>query len=155
MPSKRRTPLYERRPTPAQTTRELVRVPVLVDGADPGRTHPSPLAVRERLQLDRHLVGDHASEQLFAYEVTTAHLKHLRGVAAPGDRIVFCRGGRVGPDRVCAVRTPDGIVLSRVLVNGQSLLLLPGEGEPASTEKEQTERRRGAIAGTHVALIRR
>ena len=59
----------------------------------------------------RRLVADLAPERLFAYEVTLPAMKHLRGLASPGDRIVFHRGGRVGPDRICAVRTPDGIVL--------------------------------------------
>ena len=68
-------------------------------------------------------------------------------------RIVFRRGGRVAPDRVCAVRTAKGIVLARVRLQGESLLLLPGEGEHASAEL--AERLPGTIAGTQVLLIRR
>jgi transcriptional regulator with XRE-family HTH domain len=136
---------------------EVLRIPVLADGADPGRTLPSPLAIRDRLVVDRRLVADHSPERLFAYEVTLPAMKHLRGLASPGDRVVFQRGGRVGPDRICAVRTPDGIVLSRVLFKGRSLLLLPGEGERdfASVDVEGLKALPGVVAGTHVLLIRR
>jgi hypothetical protein len=130
---------------------------VLVEGADPGKTAPSPLAIRDRLLVDRRLVADHAPERLFAYDVTLASMKHLRGVASPGDRIVFRRGGRVAPDRICAVRSPDGIVLARVLFKERSLLLLPGvgEGDFESVEIDGLTALPGIIAGTHVLLIRR
>ncbi|HSD67223.1 MAG TPA: hypothetical protein VLF95_11010 [Vicinamibacteria bacterium] len=136
---------------------EVLRVPVLADGADPGRAHPSPLAVRDRLLVDRRLVADHPPERLFACEVTLPAMRHLRGLASPGDRIVFRRGGRVGPDRICAVRTPGGLVLSRVLFKGRVLLLLPGEGERnfESVEVKGLKALPGVIAGTHVLLIRR
>jgi DNA-binding XRE family transcriptional regulator len=109
---------------------EILRIPVLADGADPGRTVPSPLAVRDRLLVDRRLVADHSAERLFAYEVT---------------------------DRICAVRTREGIVLSRVLFKGRSLLLLPGEGEGefATVDVAGVKALPGMIAGTHVLLIRR
>jgi transcriptional regulator with XRE-family HTH domain len=135
---------------------EILRVPVLAEGADPGKTAPSPLAIRDRLLVDRRLVADHAPERLFAYDVTLTTMKHLRGVASPGDRIVFRRGGRVAPDRICAVRTPEGIVLARVLFKGRALLLLPGEGERdfESVEVDGLKALPGVIAGTHVLLIR-
>jgi hypothetical protein len=62
----------------------------------------------------------------------------------------------VGPDRICAVRTAEGIVLSRVLFKGRSLLLLPGQGERDfdSIEVESLKALPGIIAGTHVLLIR-
>jgi hypothetical protein len=146
-------------PAPPASTQEpeVLRIPVLADGADPGRSLPSPLAIRDRLLVDRRLVADHSPERLFAYEVTLPAMKHLRGLASPGDRIVFQRGGRVAPDRICAVRTPDGIVLSRVLFKGRSLLLLPGEGERdfASVDVEGLKALPGVVAGTHVLLIRR
>jgi transcriptional regulator with XRE-family HTH domain len=144
-------------PQPPAPEPEILRIPVLADGADPGRALPSPLAIRDRLLVDRRLVADHSPERLFAYEVTLPAMKHLRGLACPGDRVVFQRGGRVGPDRICAVRTPDGIVLSRVLFKERSLLLLPGEGERdfASVDVEGLKALPGVIAGTHVLLIRR
>ena len=130
---------------------------MLAEGADPGKIAPSPLAIRDRLIVDRRLVADHDPERLFAYDVTPAAMKHLRGVASPGDRIVFRRGGRVAPDRICAVRTPEGVVLARVLFKGRSLLLLPGEGERdfESVEVDGLKALPGIIAGTHVLLIRR
>jgi len=136
---------------------DVLRIPVLADGADPGKIAPSPLAVRDRLLVDRRLVADHAPERLFAYDVTLPAMKHLRGVASPGDRIVFRRGGRVAADRICAVRTPEGIVLARVLFKGRSLLLLPGEGERdfESVEVDGLKALPGIIAGTQVLLIRR
>lgn len=155
MPRRRESPSLDARTrsaNPEPSTREILRVPVLAEGADPGRTVPSPLAVRDRLLVDRRLVDDHGAERLFAYDVTATNGKHLRGLARPGDRIVFRRGGRVAADRICAVRTPAGIVLSRVLVKGRSFVLLPGEGEREPLELEALP---GGIAGTHVLLIRR
>ena len=136
---------------------EILRIPVLAEGADPGKIAPSPLAIRDRLIVDSRLLVDHDPERLFAYDVTPSAMKHLRGVASPGDRIVFRRGGRVAPDRVCAVRTPEGVVLARVLFKGRSLLLLPGEGERdfESVEVDGLKALPGIIAGTHVLLIRR
>jgi hypothetical protein len=125
-------------------------------GADPGKVAPSPLAVQDRLVVDRRLVADLAPERLFAYEVTLTAMKHLRGLASPGDRIVFQRGGRVAANRICAVRTPKGIVLARVRFKGRSLVLLPGEGEQDdSVDAEGLKALPGVVAGTHVLLLRR
>jgi len=146
------------RPSPArETASEVLRIPVLAPGADPGKLAPSPLAIQDRLVVDRRLVADHAPERLFAYDVTLPAMKHLRGLASPGDRIVFQRGGRVSADRICAVRTPDGIVLARVLFKGRSLLLLPGEGgrDFESVDVEGLKALPGVVAGTHVLLLRR
>lgn len=132
-------------------------MPVLAEGADPGRVVPKPLAVRDRLMVDRRLVGDHAEDRLFAYDVAEGHMQYLRGLASPGDRLVFQRGGRVSHDRICAVRTPQGVVLARVRLDGSGLLLLPGEGEgePVPVKVKPDRGLRGVIAGTHVLLIRR
>jgi hypothetical protein len=136
---------------------DVLRVPVLAEGADPGRVVPKPLAIRDRLTVDRRLVGDHPEDRLFAYDVAPIHMKHLRGLASPGDRLVFRRGGRVSKDRICAVRTPQGVVLARVALEGRGLTLLPGdgEGEPVAVEIDPARGLRGVIAGTHVLLIRR
>ncbi len=134
----------------------IIRVPVVAAGADPVPKATSTPATRDELLVDRRLVGEDEPERLFAYEVTPGAMKHLRGIAAPGDRIVFRPDGRVAADRICAVRTDQGIVLSRVLVKGQSLLLLPGEGEHdfESVEVRGPEALARVIAGTHVLLIR-
>ncbi len=149
-----------RRPQRKATRRpagEVVRVPVLAEGADPGRVLPKALAIRDRLVVDRRLVGDRLEDRLFAYDVAASHMRHLRGLAAPGDRLVFQRGGRVTDDRICAVRTEQGVVLARVFFDGSHLLLLPGEGEgdPVSVPLEAARGLRAVIAGTHVLLIRR
>jgi transcriptional regulator with XRE-family HTH domain len=138
------------------TTSPVVEIPVLAAGSDPvaAATRPRPI---DRLILDRRLVDGVDAGELFAYEVTPAATKHLRGVAAPGDRVVLRRRGAVTPDRICAIRTGRGIVLSRALVNEGSLLLLPGEGEVdfESVELEDPARVSDVVAGTHVLLIRR
>jgi DNA-binding XRE family transcriptional regulator len=137
----------------------VVRIPVLAESGDPDRLR-SPAtarrATKEEMLLDRRLLGKLADGLLFAYDVTPASLAHLRGVAAPGDRIVLREGCSLGRDRVCAVRTDRGIVLSRVLVKERSLLLLPGEGETsfASVEVPRGGLER-VIVGSHVLLIRR
>jgi transcriptional regulator with XRE-family HTH domain len=138
----------------AEPASGVAAVPVLAEGADPAELERS--RSRDTLLLDRRLLGGHDPRQLFACEVTATATGHLRGVAAPGDRVVFRRGAPVTPDRICAVRTGRGLVLSRVLVQDRSLLLLPGEGE---TEFESVGLGDGreladVVAGTHVLLIR-
>ena len=131
----------------------VVAVPVLAEGEDPS----SPSSGADRLLLDRRLLGPHDPRQLFAREVTAGGAKRLRGVAAAGDRIVFLRGGEVAPDRICAVRTRVGLVLSRVLVKDGLLLLLPGEGESDfdSIAVPDAGALSRAVAGTHVLVLRR
>ena len=136
----------------------VASIPVLADGADPSvldSTVPGP-GVVDRLLLDRRLLGP-VRAGLFACEVTPRAMKHLRGVAQPGDRIVFERAPRVAPDRICAVRHGAGLVLSRVLTSGRSLLLLPGEGESGFESIEMTGEKAASdfVVGTQVLLIRR
>ena len=123
----------------------------------PPSTRAGARPAEDQLLLDRRLVDGHDARQLFAYEVTPAATTHLRGVAAPGDRVVFQRHGTVTPDRICAVRTGRGIVLARVLVQERSLLLLPGEGETRFESVGLPERGKlsDVVVGTHVLLIRR
>lgn len=136
----------------------VVDIPVLAAGTDPAALEASrSRAVRDGLLLDRRLLDGHDAQELFAYEVTPAAMKHLRGVAAPGDRIVFQRHGAVTPDRICAIRTARGIVLARALVKEGSLLLLPGAGEVdfESVEIPDPGKLSDVVVGTHVLLIRR
>jgi transcriptional regulator with XRE-family HTH domain len=136
----------------------VVAVAVLRPGTDPsalGGSSSGPGA--DHLLLDSRLIEGHDPERLFACEVTPAATRHLRGVAAPGDRVVFQRQGVVTPDRICAIRTGRGIVLSRALVQEGTLLLLPGEGEVdfESVELPDQGKLSEVVAGTHVLLIRR
>ena len=143
----------------ASVERDIIRVPVLAEGADPARlgVSSSSAAIREQMLVDRRLVDGHERGRLFAYDVTPGAMKHLRGVAAPGDRIVFRHGGHVAPDRICALRTGPGIVLARVLLRGRSLLLLPGDGEPdfETVDVRDPKALPEVIVGTHILLIRR
>jgi transcriptional regulator with XRE-family HTH domain len=136
----------------------VVVIAVLRPGTDPAALEGSGgSAVADHLLLDSRLIEGHDAEQLFACEVTAAATTHLRGVAAPGDRVVFQRRGVVTPDRICAIRTGRGIVLSRALVQEGSLLLLPGDGEVdfESVELPDHGKLSEVVAGTHVLLIRR
>ena len=84
-------------------------------------------------------------------------MKHLRGVAEPGDRVVFQRRAELAPERICAVRHAGGLLLSRVLFNGRTLLLLPGEGESGfeSIDVPDAQLLGDVVVGSHVLLIRR
>jgi transcriptional regulator with XRE-family HTH domain len=135
----------------------FIRVPVLSERADPDQLETLSSAAQDHLLLDRRLVDEEEPDALFAYSVTPRAMKHLRGVAAPGDQIVLRRTGRVAPDRICAVRTGQGVVLARILFKDRSVLLLPGEGERdfEAVEVPGPEALSDVIAGTHVLLIRR
>ena len=146
-------------PDPPSESAAVVAVPVLADGADPSALEGHSTGrggVVDSVLLDGRLVGSSA-QGLFACDVTQRSMKHLRGVALPGDRVVFRRGATLGPDRICAVRRGSGLVLSRVLYNPGTLLLLPGDGESGF---ESVEVRDGAelarlVVGSHVLLMRR
>ena len=135
---------------------DVVGIPVLAEGADPGGPASRAGIVKDWLFLDRRLIGKDDPRHLFAYEVTADAMKHLGGLAAPGDRIVFRQGGAVAPDRICAVRTGAGIVIARVLLRGEVLLLLPGAGgsDFDTVAARDPETRSTTVAGTHVLLIR-
>jgi len=135
------------------------RIPILPRPAKADRLTASSVSgtMGSQVLVDSRLVDGNDPELLFAYEVTPRDTKHLRGIAAPGDLVVLVRGGSVAPDRICAVRTGDGIVLSRVLLKDRSLLLLPGDGERdfESFELRAAPAAPDMIQGTHVLLIRR
>ena len=94
---------------PRVETASVVSIPVLSPGTDPAGLEAAGAAgvVIERLLLDRRLFPASA-QGLFAYEVAERDMKHLRGVARPGDHVVLQRSGRpTAPDRICAVRQPS------------------------------------------------
>jgi transcriptional regulator with XRE-family HTH domain len=133
----------------------VVSIPVLAEGADPARIDETGAAVADRLLLDRRLLGRGATD-LFACVVVAGDMRHLRGLAEPGDRVVFERGATLAPDRICAVRAGGRLVLSRVLRSGGALLLLPGEGETGFEllEIPDDDALVDRVAGAHVLLIR-
>lgn len=151
-----------RRAAPARPTgtRDVVGVAVLGEGLDPDvalGTAQGTAATLDRLLLDARLLGGEGTDGFFAYEVTIRMMAHLRGIAAPGDLLVFRRGHRTGPDLVSAVRTRRGVVLARTLHKDGALVLLPGDGE-SSFETLPIENARAlddVIAGTHVLVLRR
>lgn len=148
---------------------EVLRIPVLARNEDQRTTSSASRAMGPHVLVDPRLLADsrqvtdsrplagNEPELLFACEVTPRDMKHLRGIATPGDLVVLRRGGPVAPDRICAVRTGDGIVLTRVLLKDRSLLLLPGEGEHdfESLEVSGTGVVPDMMRGTQVLLIRR
>jgi transcriptional regulator with XRE-family HTH domain len=138
------------------TEAAVLSVPILPEGTDPIHLEAGFSASGSHLSIDQRLLGAHAG-LIFAYEVTATAMKHLRGLASPGDFVILRQGGDVAPDRICAVRTGQGIVLARVLLKDRSLLLLPGEGQPdfETVDLKDAVARESAIAGTQVLLIRR
>jgi transcriptional regulator with XRE-family HTH domain len=141
-------------------TRDIVSVAVLAEGLDPDvAPNPAPgtAEAEDRLLLDARLFGAEETGGLFAYEVTHRMVGHLRGIAGPGDLLVFRRGYRPDPDLVAAVRTRAGVVLARTLYKDGSLLLLPGDGEPSfeTMAVENAQALDGVIAGTHALVLRR
>jgi DNA-binding XRE family transcriptional regulator len=136
----------------------VVAIPLLAAGTDPATLEASPAgAVQDRLLLDRRLVEGHDASGLFAYEVMPSATRRLHGLAAAGDRIVFRRDGAVTPDRIGVIRTGEGILLARALVQESSVLLLPGEGETdfESVAIPEAGKLSDVVVGTHVVLIRK
>jgi DNA-binding XRE family transcriptional regulator len=136
----------------------VVSVPVLAEGADPivlDGAEPTR-AIVDSLLVERRLLGP-AARDLFAYDLTPRGLGHLRGVAEAGDRLVFQRPAVASPDRICAVRRAGGLLLSRVLWNGRTLLLLPGDGESGFDSIDVPDQKvlGHVLVGSHVLLIRR
>jgi transcriptional regulator with XRE-family HTH domain len=131
----------------------VASIAVFGAGADPAAID-EPAA--DRLLLDRRLLRGAAPARLFALVVGDGDTRHLRGVAQPGDHVVFDRGRPPTPERISAVRVGRRLVMSRVLQSGGSLLLLPGDGETGFESVELGNGRTPAevVAGTHVLLIR-
>jgi DNA-binding XRE family transcriptional regulator len=136
----------------------VVSVPVLAEGSDPivlDGAEPTR-AIVDSVLVDRRLLGPGARE-LFAYDLTAKSLAHLRGVAEAGDRLVFQRPAVPTPDRICAVRRAGGLLLSRVLWNGRTLLLLPGDGQSGFESIDVPDQKvlGHVLVGSHVLLVRR
>jgi len=137
---------------------ELLQVPVLFEGADPGADSPHPSSVQDRLHLDQKLFAGSGERKLFAYVVSRESGERVRGLASPGDYVVFRRrAARISPKRIHVVRVKGRLVLSRVLFKGSALLLLPpeskGDFDVVDVGDEAGARR--AIAGYSVLVIRR
>ncbi len=110
-------------------SRELLRVPVLAEGTDPGidPAHaPEPLEV---FPLHPRVFPGRPPRAPFAYRLSRDGAARVDGYGE-GDLVVLSREPRpASPQHVFAVRCKR-IVLSRVLVKGNALLLLPSERMP-------------------------
>jgi transcriptional regulator with XRE-family HTH domain len=137
---------------------ELIRVPVLEAGADPGDGPeiPADLGVDDML-LDPRLVGGARLDRPFAFCADAAAVERLRGEARAGDWVVVTsRAGQLEPAAIYAVRLRGRLVLSRVVLKGSVLLLPPGSArsdidviEPARGERPERH-----LAGRVAAVVR-
>ncbi len=104
----------------------VIAVPVLAPGTDPGRPGTPLPRPSDQMAFDARLLPKGAADHLFAYLVTEATRRNLGPLVSVGDCLVMTRQVKeVRPDRIHAVRTAGGITLSRALVKGGTLLLLP------------------------------
>ena len=104
---------------------DFISIPVLEDGADPG---PDPAAsdhVVEVLQLHARMLPDRP-ERPFAYRPAVTMVRRVHPLIHAGDLVILdAARTRISPETVQAVRFRGVITLSRVLVKGHALLLLP------------------------------
>ena len=119
-------------PAPPGASTARLRVPVIAAGADPGeglRPECAILAWR-RLDLATLPAADRARvSRPFAYPLGDAATRRVRDRLEPrGLALVLREFPPLEPERVYAVRSGWGVVLSRVLWNGRQLLLVPAPG---------------------------
>ena len=104
---------------------DFISIPVLEDGADPG---PDPVAsdhVVEVLQLHARMLPDRP-ERPFAYRPAVTMVRRVHPLIHAGDLVILdAARTRISPETVQAVRFRGAITLSRVVVKGHALLLLP------------------------------
>lgn len=137
---------------------EILEIPVLAEGADPGRGEPPSSLVVGRFRIDPQAVAEDDRPGLFAYKLTAHSATRLRGVVEPGTFVAISRRFRPpSPERVHAVRHHNEVVLSRALWKGSSLLLLPAEGASdfEYVEVGDAARLREVLVGSVVLAVRR
>jgi transcriptional regulator with XRE-family HTH domain len=136
----------------------ILEIPVLAEGADPGRGEPPPSLAVGRFRIDAAGIAEDDRPGLFAYKVTAHSARRLRGVVEPGTFVAISRRFRPpSPERIHAVRHHDAVVLSRALWKGSSLLLLPAEGASdfEYVEVGDAARLREVLVGSVVLAVRR
>lgn len=113
--------------------REFARIPVFTEGADPGDGPESGEEVVDYLRLDAARIPD--EERLvrpFAYRLSQRGVRDVDDLLQAGDCVVITRAGAPPvSNEIYAVRREGGVVLSRVLRKGDSLLLLSSRGPEA------------------------
>jgi len=144
----------------------VLAVPLLEAGADPARALTEGRGVVDLIRLDRRMLAeDRQAGELFALRPGDEAVRWVRSLIRPDDLVVLTTGvGKVRPGRIYAVRLGRGrprkragLVLSRLLVKGKTLLLVPSEGETdiEVVELGPGEKPRDRIAGEVVATVRR
>lgn len=146
--------LFGKRRAPA---RELAEVVLLDEGIDPEATGRHRRLAGPPLRLDARLFDAADLDQLFAYRATPGMAARIGDAIRPGDWVIL--SSRVDPNAlhgIFAVRIRGTIVLSRVLLKGSELLLLP---PPGSSELDTVELKPGddphrVLAGRVVRTLR-
>lgn len=120
---------------------ELAEVVVLEEGVDPEASGRHRRIAGPPLKLDARLFDAADLDRLFAYRATTGMAARAPDAIRPDDWVIL--SSRVDPralQGVFAVRLRGTIVLSRVLLKGTELLLLPA---PGSSDLDTVELKRG------------
>lgn len=136
---------------------EMLRVPLLDEGADPGPGASRAAASRETISIDPGLLDEGADPaRLFAYRVSAKSIGNVSDAVSPGDVLVFAADpAGVDPAAIYAVRFRSRIVLSRIAYTKPTLFLMPGQpGQSPTAIPVDPRELRGALAGVVVAAIR-
>jgi len=123
----------------APTASPLAVIPFLKEGADPAASEKQLGVAGPPLRFDARLFPNDELGHLFAYRTTRDMARRVGGSVQPGDWLIL--SSRVDAhdlEGLFAVRHDGRIVLSRVLVKGNELLLLP---PPGATDFEIVELR--------------
>jgi len=110
-----------------------LRVPVIAAGSDPGEGLRPTCEVLEWLRIELDELSPDDRERLdrpFAYRLDAVAARRVRDAFAPGDVALVLRTfAPIEADAIYAIRSEGRMILSRVLWNGSSLLLMPVPGE--------------------------
>jgi len=135
----------------------LAEIAFLKEGADPAASEKELRVAGPPLRLDSRLFPNEELGRLFAYRATPDMARRAGGSVRLGDWLILSSRVDVHDlEGLFAVRTKGPIVLSRLLVKGKELLLLP---PPGATDFEIVELRGEAdlarvLAGRVVMKIR-
>jgi transcriptional regulator with XRE-family HTH domain len=141
----------------APTEPDLAVIPFLKEGADPAASEKERRVAGPPLRLDARLFPNDELGRLFVYRATPDMARRAGGSVRLGDWLILSTHVNVQDlEGLFAIRTKSGVLLSRVLVKGNELLLLP---PPGATDFEIVELRGGAdlvrvLAGRVVMKIR-
>ena len=136
---------------------DTLEVPLLADGSDPGTDPAASPGVVETLHIDRRLLPPDV-ERPFAYRPGPAAIAGLEDALAPNDTVLLT--SRVDlplvPSAIYAVRSKDGVVLTRVIQHEHLLFEISKDPQQGPTAHDvavhgELERR---LAGRMVATVR-